>query len=77
MTALVVVLALAVAVLGVLVVGLLRTHAEILRRLSELGAGVYDDTDAGEAATTRRGAQSPVEIRTRPGVPEPRSTEAR
>ena len=74
MTALVVVLALAVAVLGVLVVGLLRTHAEILRRLSELGAGVYDDTAPADAdSSTSGGVRSPVEIRTRPGVPEPRS----
>ena len=70
MTAVVVLLALAVGVLGVLVVGLLRTHAEILRRLSELGAGVYDDD--GAEASAAGGIRSPVEIRTRPGVPEPR-----
>lgn len=78
MIAVVVVLALAVALLGVLVFGLLRTHAEILRRLSELGAGVYDDAETladPNGGSTTGGVRSPVEIRTRPGVPEPRSTE--
>ena len=41
MTVSVIVLGIAVALLGVLVVGLLRSHAEVLRRLHELGAGVY------------------------------------
>jgi hypothetical protein len=81
----VVLLALVVLVLAVLVVGLLRSHAEILRRLHELGAGVYDESDeAGEtgaapsAGPAARGVTSAVElgerpdIRTRPGVPEPR-----
>jgi hypothetical protein len=42
-TAMVVLLTVVVAVLGALVVGLLRSHAEILRRLHDLGADVYDD----------------------------------
>ncbi|WP_208026765.1 hypothetical protein [Rhabdothermincola sediminis] len=73
--ALVIALAVVVALLGVLVVGLLRSHAEILRRLHELGAGVYDDDEApGEEG----GVRSPVvlgdrdRIRTRDGVAEPR-----
>lgn len=41
--ALVAVEALALAVLGLLVVGLLRSHAEILRRLHELGVSLDDD----------------------------------
>jgi hypothetical protein len=74
MTVLVVLLALVVALLAVLVVGLLRSHAEILRRLHELGAGIYDDeAPAGEPVAG--GVRSPVELRTRPGVPEPRSAE--
>jgi hypothetical protein len=81
MWVLVVLLALAVALLGVLVVGLLRTHAEVLRRLHELGAGIYDaDADeagaaqtSARAASTTGGVRTPVEIATRPGVPEPRS----
>ena len=50
------------ALLAVLVVGLLRSHAEILRRLHELGAGAYDD----------HGLETP-RLRTQPGVAEPRS----
>jgi hypothetical protein len=82
-TVVVVLLALVVALLAVLVVGLLRSHAEILRRLHELGAGLYDesadadaagaDHDHGSEPSTTGGVRSPVEIRTRPGVPEPRS----
>ena len=52
-----------VALLAVLVVGLLRSHAEILRRLHELGAGAYDDAPATEPR-----------LRTQPGVAEPRAT---
>jgi len=64
------------ALLGVLVVGLLRSHAEILRRLHDLGAGVFDD----EEDTAAQGVTSTVEmserpsIRTREGVPEPRTS---
>lgn len=83
MLVLVVLLGVVVALLAVLVVGLLRSHAEILRRLHELGAGVYDeDETAGEESEGRgRGVTSRVElgerpeIRTRPGVPEPRAEE--
>jgi hypothetical protein len=46
------------ALLAVLVVGLLRSHAEILRRLHELGAGVWSDDEN--------------RLRTREGVAEPR-----
>ncbi len=48
MTAVVVVLAAAVVMLAVLVAGLLRSHAEILRALHELGAGL--ELDRGGAA---------------------------
>ena len=63
MLALVILLGLAVAVLGVLVIGLLRSHAEILRRLHELGAGVYDDDDA-----TEDGVTSAIELTERPDI---------
>ncbi|HEX7096989.1 MAG TPA: hypothetical protein VF183_13970 [Acidimicrobiales bacterium] len=43
MVALVVLQSVVLAVLVVLVIGLLRTHAEVLRRLHEMGAGIYDD----------------------------------
>ena len=83
MTVLVVLLALIVGLMAVLVVGLLRSYAEILRRLHELGAGIYEDdahgdgdaaNGAGEPSATG-GVRSPVELRTRPGVSEPRSGE--
>jgi len=60
---LVVALTLAVALLGLLVVGLLRSHAEILRQLHELGAG-REDTAPG--AQQR---EAPFEVRD--GVVEP------
>jgi hypothetical protein len=56
----VVVLTVTVAVLGVLVIGLLRSHAEILRRLHDLGADVYDD---GAGAREPAGP-APVELTT-------------
>ena len=58
MTALVVALTVVVALLAILVVGMLRSHAEILRKLHELGAG------EGQAAP----------FQTAPGVTEPRMT---
>lgn len=66
MTALVVLEAVVIIVLTVLVAGLLRSHAEILRALHDLGAGVGPDP-AGAA----RGA-APIQLRTRTGIPEPR-----
>ncbi len=49
MTAAVVALGVAVLLLAVLVAGLLRSHAEILRALHELGAGLELDRAAGPA----------------------------
>lgn len=63
MTAVVVALGLVVALLAVLVVGLLRSHAEILRALHELG--IRDDEPTG--ATT-----AAVPFSVRPGVSLPR-----
>lgn len=57
MTVLVVALSAAVALLGVLVVGLLRSHAEILRQLHTLGAG-REDTAPGA-----RPADAPFDVR--------------
>jgi hypothetical protein len=62
MTILVVVLTVVCALQLVLVVGLLRSHAEILRRLHELGAGADPDGSA-EAADAG--------LRTVPGIPAP------
>jgi hypothetical protein len=49
--------------LVVLVTGLLRSHATILRKLDELGAGVGDPS--------RTAPTSPVDFKVRPGIPEP------
>lgn len=49
MTAIVVALGLVVALLGLLVAGLLRSHAEILRQLHTLGAGLESTDSAPEA----------------------------
>jgi hypothetical protein len=59
-----------ILLLAVLVIGLLRSHAEILRRLHDLGADVYDD---GRGAGAAQAAQ-PVAFETAAGVPEPRAT---
>jgi hypothetical protein len=61
-TALVIGLALAVLLLAVLVAGLLRSHAEILRSLHELGAGREDTGPNGP---------TDVPFTTRPGVVQP------
>lgn len=67
MTVLVVFEAIVIALLAVIVMGLLRSHAEILRRLHELGAGLDDEPPSTGGVT------SPVELRgTVPGVPTPR-----
>ena len=66
MTAAVVLLAIAVAVLGFLVAGLLRSHAVILRRLHELGLGIDSAVDPATAATPQRDL----------GLPQPPSVAA-
>ncbi len=60
MTALLVIVSFAVLLLGVLVAGLLRSHAEILKTLHDMGHG--DNPP-----------RAPVQLRTRDGVAEPRS----
>jgi hypothetical protein len=59
MTALVVALAVAVLLLAVLVAGLLRSHAEILRALHELGAGLELDRADGPVDVTIEGVRAP------------------
>lgn len=74
MLTLVILEGLVIAVLGVLVVGLLRSHAEVLRRLHELGAGVYEeDAESGGGVTSAIELRDRPEIRTRDGVAEPRA----
>jgi len=72
MTALIVALGVAILLLAVLVAGLLRSHAEILRALHELGAGV--ELDRGAAAA--RGPVN-VELDVREGVVGPKTDPTR
>ena len=69
MTILVTVEALVLALLAVLVVGLLRSHAEILRRLHQLGAGL-DDDDLDERRGQGRTRQA-GHVRVMPQMPSP------
>ncbi len=62
MVALVIVSTFVVLVLGILVAGLLRSHADILRSLHELGVGVGDPSATPVAA-------APVTLSTRHRVP--------
>ena len=63
MTALVVALAVAVLLLAVLGAGLLRSHAEILRALHELGAGLELDRADGPVDVTIEGVRTPGRTR--------------
>ena len=81
MTAAVVALGFAVAVLALLVVGLLRSHAEILKRLHALGAGIDQAAPTPPAAGTTPaaspiqggvvGPQPGVDFQVMPQVPSP------
>ncbi|MFL6205780.1 MAG: hypothetical protein ACJ739_10565 [Acidimicrobiales bacterium] len=69
MAAVVAILGLCVSVLAVLVVGLLRSHAEILRALHDLGVNLEEGT-----APARAGSTAPMH--TAPGVARPRGEDA-
>jgi hypothetical protein len=69
-TALVVLLTVVVALLGLLVVSLLRSHAEILRRLHEI-----DPNGADEHGTAHSHGPTPLEMGVRPGVALPREND--
>jgi hypothetical protein len=62
MTALVTILTVVVALLALLVVGLLRSHAAILKQLHELGAGVGDPAQPA-------GVKTPVEFKMQSALP--------
>jgi len=62
MVAVVTILAVAVVLLGLLVVGLLRSHAEILRKLHELGAGLDPDMTVPVSAPVRRSAATGFDV---------------
>lgn len=66
MVVLVTLLAAVVALLGLLVAGLLRSHAEILRVLHSMGADL--DPDAADASTPDASARVPVRTSRRTGV---------
>lgn len=76
MTAVVVLLACVVALLALLVVGLLRSHAEILKRLHDLGAGIEPTGEPNAAATARAGGPVAREdFQVMPQVPSPPARE--
>ncbi len=52
--------AVTIVALGVLVFGLLRSHAEILRRLHSLGAGLDPDTEPDVTARPHRAGSAPT-----------------
>jgi hypothetical protein len=68
--ALIVVLTFVVLVLGVLVAGLLRSHADILRSLHELGVGVGDPAAPDADSLASLGAPAPVLSPPVPGTSE-------
>ena len=58
----------AIALLAVLVLGLLRSHALILRALHELGAGLELEKDAAAASGGSSATPGPVAVQIEPGV---------
>ena len=76
MTAIVVLLGLVVAVLSLLVVGLLRSHAEILKRLHQLGAGLDTDLTDRPASPAPTPVTSREDFQVMPQVPSPPDREA-
>lgn len=76
MAALVVALVLVVALLGVLVVGLLRSHAEILKALHDLGVNLEEGADGVPARRRSAAVSNHAPMRTADGVPRPRSENA-
>jgi hypothetical protein len=72
MVALAVVLSIVVLLLGVLVAGLLRSHADILRALHDLGVGVGDPTGATGSRPDGPSPEAPVTMG--PPLPGERSS---
>jgi hypothetical protein len=70
MTIVVGALVIVVVLLSVLVAGLLRSHATILRRLHELGAGTHDERTGLDPGAPRA---EPIAPRTDGSVPAPRT----
>ena len=76
MAALVVGLCLVLGLLAVLVVGLLRSHAEILKALHDLGVNLEDGADNVPARRPRPAVSNHAPMRTADGVPRPRDEHA-
>ena len=70
MTVIVVLLGAVTAVLALLVVGLLRSHAEILKRLHQLGAGI-DPDEVPTAGTSDHGPRPGRDFQVMPQMPSP------
>jgi hypothetical protein len=70
--ALVLALAFVVLVLGVLVAGLLRSHADILRALHDLGAGVGDPMGEAPHRHGQQAGETPVALTLGPPLPSER-----
>lgn len=70
MLAIVIAEGVAIALLGILVLGLLRSHALILKALHELGAGLELEKEAGTGVTTATtaGSPGPVPVELETGV---------
>ena len=66
--AVVIALAVVVALLGILVVGLLRSHADILRRLESLGMGGPSEHDQSSHVTLTRRSPAPIPDRRITGI---------
>lgn len=75
MTVVVVLEGVVIAVLGLLVFGLLRSHAEILKRLHELGAGL-DASPSPPAQLPTDGPRPGRDFQVMPQVPSPPEREA-
>jgi hypothetical protein len=79
MVALVLILTFVVLLLGILVAGLLRSHADILRSLHELGAGVGDPAGSDQPGHDHRnegGAANAVRVPFTMGPPLPAERDA-
>ncbi len=75
MTGLVIAEAVAIALLGLLVAGLLRSHAEILRALHDLGGGSDHSPHASSAASTAKVVSELDFPGVREGIAPPRSVD--
>ncbi len=76
MTVVVVLQGVIIAVLALLVVGLLRSHGEILKRLHELGAGIEGEPASTPTSMPADGPRPGRDFQVMPQVPSPPDREA-